>query len=242
MRVDLGRGRRRGGLDRALRRRPSWPSSTPPLRHALERSDDVLELGRDDFPLPTLHDRLLGIEDELINGRGFVRLRGDRPAGLQPDRDGDPVLGHRHPPRAAVGAEQARPRARRRHRPGQGHRRPDRPGQRARRHRAAVPLRRLRPRRADVPRERAQRWALGGRQLGAHPQPARRGAARPRRGAVRRAARTTSGASSRTGGKPYYTVPVFTEWDDRLFVRCIPPYIWASQRHPEAPRLTAAAT
>ena len=42
-------------------------------------------------------------------------------------------------------------------------------------------------------------------------------------------------------GKPYYLVPVFTEWEDRLFVRCIPPYIWASQRHPEAPRLTDAA-
>ena len=40
------------------------------------------------------------------------------------------------------------------------------------------------------------------------------------------------------GGKPYYLVPVFTEWEDRLFVRCIPPYIFASQRHPETPRLT----
>jgi hypothetical protein len=39
-------------------------------------------------------------------------------------------------------------------------------------------------------------------------------------------------------GKPYYLVPVFTEWEGRLFVRCIPPYIWASQRHAEAPRLT----
>ena len=37
-------------------------------------------------------------------------------------------------------------------------------------------------------------------------------------------------------------VPVFTEWDGRLFVRCIPPYIRASQRHPEAPRLTEAAS
>jgi hypothetical protein len=33
-------------------------------------------------------------------------------------------------------------------------------------------------------------------------------------------------------------LPVFTEWHDRLFVRCIPPYIWASQRHEEAPRLS----
>jgi hypothetical protein len=44
------------------------------------------------------------------------------------------------------------------------------------------------------------------------------------------------------GGKPYYEVPVFTEWDGRLFVRCIPPYIWASQLHPEAPRLTELQT
>jgi hypothetical protein len=40
------------------------------------------------------------------------------------------------------------------------------------------------------------------------------------------------------GGKPYYSLPVFTDWDGRLFVRCIPPYILASQRHAEAPRLT----
>jgi hypothetical protein len=40
------------------------------------------------------------------------------------------------------------------------------------------------------------------------------------------------------GSLPYYALPVFTEWSGRLFVRCIPPYIFASQRHPEAPRLT----
>jgi hypothetical protein len=40
------------------------------------------------------------------------------------------------------------------------------------------------------------------------------------------------------GGRTWYELPVFTEWDDRLFVRCIPPYIWASQRHPQAPRLS----
>ncbi len=32
------------------------------------------------------------------------------------------------------------------------------------------------------------------------------------------------------GGRAFYELPVFTEWDDRLFVRCIPPYILASQR------------
>lgn len=43
------------------------------------------------------------------------------------------------------------------------------------------------------------------------------------------------------GTKPYYMVPVFTERHGRLFVRCISAYIKASQRHPEAPRLTPLA-
>jgi hypothetical protein len=42
----------------------------------------------------------------------------------------------------------------------------------------------------------------------------------------------------RPGGRPYYLVPGFTDWDGRLFMRLIPPYIWASQRHPDCPRLT----
>jgi hypothetical protein len=43
------------------------------------------------------------------------------------------------------------------------------------------------------------------------------------------------------GAKPYYTFPVFTAYDERLFVRFIPAYIRASQRHPDAPRLSAKA-
>lgn len=42
----------------------------------------------------------------------------------------------------------------------------------------------------------------------------------------------------RRGGKAYYTLPGFTEHAGRLFVRAIPAYIAASQRHPDAPRLT----
>ncbi len=45
------------------------------------------------------------------------------------------------------------------------------------------------------------------------------------------------------GGRPFYSVPVFTRHagptGDRLFVRYIRPYIQASQRHPDAPRLSA---
>ena len=46
----------------------------------------------------------------------------------------------------------------------------------------------------------------------------------------------------RDGGRPYYLVPAFTRHSgptgDRLFVRYIRPFIQASQRHADAPRLT----
>ena len=40
-------------------------------------------------------------------------------------------------------------------------------------------------------------------------------------------------------GKPYYHVPAFSRQGGRLFVRYIPQFILASQRHESAPRLTA---
>lgn len=43
------------------------------------------------------------------------------------------------------------------------------------------------------------------------------------------------------GGRAWYEMPVFTRWGDRLFVRLIGGYIAASQRHPDAPRLTPKA-
>jgi hypothetical protein len=43
------------------------------------------------------------------------------------------------------------------------------------------------------------------------------------------------------GQKPYYMFPVFTEHDNRLFTRFIPQYVLASQKHPEAPRLSDTA-
>ena len=43
------------------------------------------------------------------------------------------------------------------------------------------------------------------------------------------------------GARAWYTVPVFTRWNDRLFVRLIAYYIFSSQRHEDAPRLTPAA-
>ncbi|MGP0031875.1 MAG: TauD/TfdA family dioxygenase [Acidimicrobiales bacterium] len=43
------------------------------------------------------------------------------------------------------------------------------------------------------------------------------------------------------GARPFYSVPGFTEHGGRLFVRFIPQYILASQRHADAPRLGATA-
>ncbi len=43
------------------------------------------------------------------------------------------------------------------------------------------------------------------------------------------------------GAQAFYSVPGFTEQGGRLFVRFIPQYILASQRHPDAPRLSETA-
>ncbi|HEV2532600.1 TauD/TfdA family dioxygenase, partial [Phenylobacterium sp.] len=43
------------------------------------------------------------------------------------------------------------------------------------------------------------------------------------------------------GGRGWYLMPVFTRHGERLFIRLIRPYILASQRHADAPRLTAKA-
>jgi Taurine catabolism dioxygenase TauD, TfdA family len=46
------------------------------VAHARGRSVDLLQIGKADFPLPTLGRRLQAIERELMDGRGFVLIRG----------------------------------------------------------------------------------------------------------------------------------------------------------------------
>jgi hypothetical protein len=46
------------------------------IAHARKHSDDFLEIGKEHFPLPGLGERLKRIEHELIDGRGFVLIRG----------------------------------------------------------------------------------------------------------------------------------------------------------------------
>lgn len=46
------------------------------LAHAKARCADVLDITREDFPLPTLAGKIAAFEDELINGRGFQLISG----------------------------------------------------------------------------------------------------------------------------------------------------------------------
>ena len=207
------------------------------LRHALAKSDDVLELTKEDFPLPTLATRLAEIEDELINGRGFVRLRGiDRSAYTQTEME---LLYW------GIGTHLGLPWAQNRH----GHVLGDVTDQ----HRA--------------PGDQTVRGnEIGGAALPFHCDgsdlvgllclangikgglSAVANAVLIHNALVRERpdlAEVLYGefpydyrGEQPEGGRPYYSVPVFTEFSGRLFVRCIPPYIWASQRHEGVPRLT----
>lgn len=207
------------------------------LRHAVRRSDDVLELTKDDFPLPTLAERLSAIEAELIDGRGFVRIRGiDRSAYTQDEME---LLYW------GIGTHLGLPWAQNKH----GHVLGDVTDQ---------------GKGVDDPEARGNE--LGGVALPFHCDGAdlvglmclENGIAgglsavsnsvRIHNRLVRERPELAAAlyepypydfrGEQAEGGKAFYSVPVFTEWDDRLFVRCIPPYIWASQRHEDAPRLT----
>jgi len=207
------------------------------LRHARRRSDDVLELGREDFPLPTLSERLAEIERELIDGRGFVRIRGiDRSAYTQDEME---LLYW------GIGTHLGSPWAQNKH----GHVLGDVTDQ---------------GKALDDPTARGNE--LGGVALPFHcdgsdlvgllclenglagGRSAVSSSVRIHNRLVRERPDLAAAlyepfpydfrGEQAEGGKAFYSLPVFTEWDDRLFVRCIPSYIWASQRHPDAPRLS----
>lgn len=210
------------------------------VAHARARSEDLLELRREDFPLPRLGPRLKGIEGELMNGRGFVLIR-----GLPRERlDNDAMclaywgvglhLGRPWPQNAKghllgdvtdQGKTAADPTARGNELGGVGLDyhcdgsdlvgllclgAPAEGGSSAVASSVALHNRLVRER-PDLARELYR------------PQPFdARGEQAP-------------------GAPGWYMTPVFSRVGDRLFVRLIRPYILASQRHADAPRLTPAA-
>jgi hypothetical protein len=210
------------------------------LKAAKRKSDDFLQIGKADFPLDRLATRLHRIEHELIDGRGFSVIR-----GLPRDRyDNDEMCLLYW----GIGAHLGQPWAQNKY----GHvlgdvtdqgKRVDDPTARGN-ELGSIAL----PYHSDgsdlVGLMCLQRSAEGGvstvcNALAIHNDLVRE--------APELAAELYEPqpydfrGEQRKGGKAYYLVPVFTEWNDRLFVRYIRPYILASQRHPETPRITPRA-
>ena len=207
------------------------------LRHALAKSDDVLQIERDDFPLPKLHDRLLGIERELLDGRGFVRIRGiDRSAYDQAEME---ILYW------GIGMHLGLPWEQNKHGHVLGdvtdqHKAPDDPTARGN-ELGGVAL----PFHCDgsdlVGLLCLENGIEGGLSMVASSVLIhnRLVAERPDlAAALYEDFPYDFRGEQAEGGSAFYLLPVFTAWEGRLFVRAIPPYIVASQRHPDAPRLS----
>lgn len=210
------------------------------LQVAMSHSGNVLDVTAEHFSLPTLSARIRRIERDLIDGRGFVRLRGvDRSQYSQPEMEmiywgigmhlGDPWPQNKHGHVLGDVMDQ-----------GKGLEDPTARGNEI--GGAALPFH------CDgsdlVGLMCLQAGAEGGLSAVANSvtvhnrlleEDAEACAAlyEPQPNDFRN--------EQKAGGRPWYMVPVFTEWNDRLFVRCIPPYIFASQRHEAAPRLTPEA-
>jgi hypothetical protein len=207
------------------------------LRLALAKSADPLDLVREDFPLPTLAARLDEAVAGLLNGRGFVRI-----SALDATRYSDDELTLLY---WGVGLHLGEPWAQNHH----GHVLGDVTDQ---------------GKSIDDPTVRGNE--IGGVALDYHSdgsdlvgllclRPAKRGGLscvanavaihnqmvrdRPELAAAlyEPLPYDTRGEQA-DGTRPFYTVPGFTEHAGRLFVRFIPPYIWASQRHADAPKLS----
>ena len=208
------------------------------LRTAKEKSTDPLEITRDDFPLDALAPKLDGVVDALLNGRGFVRI-----ATLDVDTYADEDLTLLY---WGIGLHLGEPWAQNKH----GHVLGDVTDQ---------------GKTIDDPTVRGNE--LGGIPLDYHSdgsdlvgllclRTARTGglscvanAVAVHNHMVRECPELAASlyeelpydarGEQAEGARPFYTVPGFTEHAGRLFVRFIPPYILASQRHADAPRLSA---
>ncbi len=210
------------------------------MRHAMSISADPLDIGRDDFPIGSLADRLATIERELLDGRGFVRLRGvDRERYTQAEMEmlywglgthlGEPWAQNKHGHLLGDVTDQ-----------GRAYDDPEGRGNEI----GGVAL----PFHCDgsdlVGLMCLHNGLRGGLSLVAN-------SVRIHNTLVREVPELAAElyrpqpyhyrGEQPEGGRTWYEVPVFTEFEDRLFVRCIPPYITASQSLPDAPRLTELA-
>ena len=210
------------------------------VAHAYAVSDDFLRIGKDQFPLPTLGPRLKTIEQELIDGRGFVRLR-----GLPRERWSNDQMCMAY---WGIGAHLGKPWPQN----AKGHllgdvtdqgKAPGDPTLRGNEiglvgldfHCDGSDL---------VGLLCLQTGVSGGlsavaNSVALHNRLVRE---RPDLAAELYKPQPFDYRGEQAPGRPgWYLMPIFTEHAGRLFVRLIRPYVLASQRHADAPRLTAKA-
>jgi hypothetical protein len=203
-------------------------------------SDDFLEIGKADFPLPTLGPRLKAIEQELIDGRGFVLIRGLPRQWWSNDEMCLAYWG--------IGAHLGRPWPQN----AKGHLLGDvtdqgkQPGDPTARGNELGQIG------LDFHCDGSdlvgllclQTGVSGGmsavcNSVALHNRLVRE---RPDLAAELYRAQPYDYRGEQAPGKPgWYPMPVFTRHGERLFIRLIRPYILASQRHADAPRLTDKA-
>ncbi len=210
------------------------------LRHALAISHDMLDITKDQFPLPVLGPRLAQFNQELINGRGFGLIRGVDRSRYTNDEMSMIYWG--------VGMHLGRPWAQNKH----GHLLGDVTDQGKR---GADPT----ARGNEIGEEALPYHCDGSDLVGllCLVRPASGGLSKVANSVkihnelVRRRSEIAAElykpqphdfrGEEAPGAKPWYMMPVFTEQSDRLFVRYIGRYMTASQQHAAAPRLSPLA-
>ena len=210
------------------------------IAHARDVSAEMLDIGKDDFPLPTLGPRLKAIEAELMDGRGFVLLR-----GLPRERwsNDDMCLAY-----WGIGAHLGKPWPQNHH----GHvlgdvtdqgKLPGDPTARGNElgqigldfHCDGSDL---------VGLLCLQTGVRGGRSAVCNSVALHNALVRERpdlAAALYKPQPYDMRGEQAPGKRGWYELPVFTDHGGRLFIRLIAAYIHASQRHADAPRLTPAA-
>jgi Taurine catabolism dioxygenase TauD, TfdA family len=210
------------------------------LATAKTKSTDPLDLGKDDFPLDGLAAKLQGVVNILLNGRGFMRI-----ATLDVDRYSDDDLTLLY---WGIGLHLGQPWAQNKH----GHvlgdvtdqgKTIDDPTVRGNElggialdyHTDGsdlVGLLCLRTARTGGLSCVANAVAIHNQLVRDHPDLA---------AALYDPMPYDARGEQAKGTRAFYAIPAFTEHAGRLFVRFIPQYILASQRHADAPRLSAQA-
>jgi hypothetical protein len=210
------------------------------VEHAFAASDNFLEIGKAEFPLPTLGARLKAIERQLMDGRGFVLIR-----GLPRERWSNDEMSMAY---WGIGAHLGRPWPQN----AKGHLLGDVTDHGKSRDDPTVRGNEIGQVGLDFHCDGSDLVGLMCLQTGVsgglsavcnsvalHNRLVRE---RPDLAAELYKPQPFDARGEQAPGKPgWYLMPVFTEHAGRLFVRLIRPYILASQRHPDAPRLTEAA-